>query len=214
MNVLILGFEPFEDETINPSMEIALQLDGEIIAGHAVVGAILPVTFTDAPAVLAELLDRHQPRMVIALGQAGGRAEMALERIAINLIDARIPDNSGLQPVDTPVLNGGPGAYFSSLPVKLIKSRLDALGIPCALSLSAGTFVCNQVFYWLCHLLETEHPSAHGGFIHVPWLPEQADLHPGQPAMPLESMVLGARAAIESALTTETDLKVPGGSTY
>lgn len=212
--VLIVGFEPFDDETVNPSMQIALQLDGESIAGHNLVGAILPVTFTDAPAVLAELLDHHRPRWVFALGQAGGRAEFALERVAINLIDARIPDNSGLQPIDIPVLHGGPGACFSSLPVKAIKSRLDALEIPCVLSLSAGTFVCNQVFYWLCHLLESEHPEVRGGFIHVPWLPEQADRHPGQPAMTLESMLLGTRTAIECALTTESEPSIPGGTTY
>lgn len=212
--VLVVGFEPFDDEPTNPSMLIARRLDGESVGGHDVVGAVLPVTFADAPVALADLLQQHGPRLIIALGQAGGRNEMALERIAINLVDARIPDNSGLQPLDTPVLDGGPDAYFSSLPVKAIKSRLDALGIPCALSLSAGTFVCNQVFYWLCHMLNSEHHSVRGGFIHVPWLPEQAERHPGQSGMELETMVRGVRAAIECALATRSDLQVPGGTTH
>lgn len=212
-SILIVGFEPFDDEVINPSMEIARRLDGELIAGHGIVGAILPVSFAAAPTALAELLDRHQPELVIALGQAGGRAELALERIAINLVDARIPDNTGLQPIDTAVLEGGTSAHFSSLPLKAIKSRLDSLGIPCALSLSAGTFVCNQVFYWLCHLIGTEHPLARGGFIHVPWLPEQAMRHPGQPGMSLEIMLQGIRAAIDCAVVTSSDLRVTGGTT-
>lgn len=212
--VLVIGFEPFDDEPTNPSMQVALQLDGKSIAGHEIVGAVLPVTFTDAPAVLAELLDQHEPGLVIALGQAGGRSEIALERIAVNLIDARIADNSGLQPVDAPVLEGGAGAYFSGLPVKAIKSRLDSLGIPCSLSLSAGTFVCNQIFYWLCHLLARERPSVRGGFIHVPWLPAQLERHPGEPSMALETMVAGIHAAIECTLHTQSDLAVPGGTTH
>lgn len=212
--VLVIGFEPFDDEPTNPSMLIARGLDGECIGGHKIVGAVLPVTFADAPIALADLLEEHGPQMVIALGQAGGRAGISLERIAINLVDARIPDNSGLQPFDSPVLKGGPNAYFSSLPVKAIKSRLDSLGIPCALSLSAGTFVCNQVFYWLCHLLDTEHHLVRGGFIHVPWLTEQAERHPGQPGMELVTMIEGVRAAIECALATQADLPVPGGATH
>lgn len=212
--VLVVGFEPFDGDPVNPSMQIARRLDGEAIAGRAVVGAILPVTFTDAPTALAELMDRRRPELVVALGQAGGRAEISLERIAINLIDARIPDNNGLQPIDVPVLEGGPDAHFSTLPIKAIKARLESLGIPCALSLSAGSFVCNQVFYWLCHVLGNEHPSVRGGFIHVPWLPEQAECHPGQPAMELETMIDGVRAAIECALTTQSDLRIPGGTTH
>ncbi|MEZ5462138.1 pyroglutamyl-peptidase I [Dokdonella sp.] len=212
--VLLVGFEPFDTETTNPSMQIARRLDGESIAGRTVVGGILPVTFVDAPIALAELIDRRQPELVVALGQAGGRAEISLERVAINLIDARIPDNSGLQPIDKPVLENGPAACFSTLPIKAMKARLDSLGIPCALSLSAGSFVCNQVFYWLCHVLGNEYPSVRGGFIHVPWLPEQAERHPGQPAMALATMVDGIRAAIECALLTKSDLHVAGGTTH
>ncbi len=212
--VLVLGFEPFADETVNPSAEIARHLDGERIGALRVVTAVLPVKFAEAPARLADLLDQHRPELVIALGQAGGRAELSLERVAINLIDARIADNAGLQPIDAEVLLGGPGAYFSTLPVKAIHEELKFLNIPSALSLSAGTYVCNQVFYWLAHLLATEHPRTRGGFIHVPWLPEQARQHPGEPAMPLELMLKGIRAVIDCSVRTETDLRLSGGTTH
>lgn len=212
--VLIAGFEPFAGESVNPSAEIARSLDGESIAGHRVIGAVLPVSFTEAPTALAEWLDRCRPALVIALGQAGGRSEISLERIAVNLIDARIADNAGLQPIDKPVLEDGPMAYFSSLPVKAIRAALHDLDIPAALSLSAGSFVCNQVFYWLAHLLATEHPGLRGGFIHVPWLPGQLAAHPGEPCLPLSTMLHGIRAAIACAVTTATDLEVAGGTTH
>ncbi|SFN25751.1 pyroglutamyl-peptidase I [Dokdonella immobilis] len=212
--VLIAGFEPFAGEPVNPSAEIARCLDGESIAGHRVVGAVLPVSFTEAPTALAEWLDRCRPALVIALGQAGGRSEISLERVAVNLIDARIPDNAGLQPIDKPVLEDGPMAYLSSLPVKAIRAALHELDVPASLSLSAGSFVCNQVFYWLAHLLATEHPGLRGGFIHVPWLPEQLVAHPGEPCLPLSTMLHGIRAAIACAVTTATDLEVAGGTTH
>lgn len=212
--VLVLGFEPFADEPINPSAEIARQLDGQKIGDYRVIAAVLPVSFADAPICLAQWLDRYRPEIVIALGQAGGRKEISFERVAINLIDARIADNAGLQPIDVEVLSGGPGAYFSTLPLKAMHARLQALGVPSALSLSAGSYVCNQVFYWLAHLLASEHPQARGGFIHVPWLPEQAERHAGEPDMPLDVMVAGVRAAIECALHTRIDLVVAGGTTH
>lgn len=212
--VLVLGFEPFADDAINPSAKIARRLDGESIGDHRIVSDVLPVSFSDAPIRLAECLDRYRPGLVIALGQAGGRHEISFERVAINLIDARIADNTGLQPIDVEILRGGPGAYFSTLPLKAMHAQLQALGVPSALSLSAGTFVCNQVFYWLAHLLASEHPQARGGFIHVPWLPEQAERHAGEQGMPLGLMVDGVRAAIECALRTQTDLNVAGGTTH
>jgi pyroglutamyl-peptidase len=212
--VLLTGFEPFADEPINPSQEVVRRLDGAMIGGHRVIGAILPVAFADAPAALADALDRHRPALVIALGQAGGRSEISLERIAVNLIDARIADNLGLQPIDTEVIARGPSAYFATLPVKAICARLQALGIPAAVSLSAGSFVCNQVFYWLCHLLAADHPQTRGGFVHVPWLPEQALRHSGQPWLPLDMMIAGMHATIECALRTTEDLRITGGTIH
>lgn len=210
--VLLIGFEPFGGERINPAQEIVRALDGEIIAAHRVVSAILPVAFAATLPMLEELLDTHRPTLVLALGQAGGRSEISLERVAVNLIDARIADNDGLQPIDQEVIANAPGAYFSTLPVKAIEARLHELGIPAAPSLSAGSFVCNQVFYGLAHLLATRHPGARGGFVHVPWLPEQAARRGGQPSMALATMIEGVRAAIDCAIATRRDLHDVGGA--
>lgn len=212
--VLVLGFEPFGGDSVNPSAEVARRLDGEMSGRHRLVGELLPVAFADAPDALARQIDRHAPELVIALGLAGGRAEIALERIAINLIDARIADNAGLQPIDSEVLKGGPGAYFSTLPVKAMRTRLQALGIPAELSLSAGTFVCNQVFYWLAHLLATEHEGVRGGFVHLPWLPEQAERHASAASLPLDSMLLAVRNIIACALQDPADSKLAGGTLF
>lgn len=212
--ILLTGFEPFGGEPVNPSREIALALDGESIAGHRVVAAVLPVAFAPAPLLLENLIDQHRPALALALGQAGGRSELSLERVAVNLVDARIPDNENLQPFDRAVVEGAPVAYFSSLPVKAMQARLRTLGIPCALSMSAGTYLCNQVFYALAHLIATRHAGLRGGFMHVPWLPEQATRHSGEPSMALATMIEGVRAALECAVTTADDLAVAGGSTH
>jgi len=212
--VLLTGFEPFGGESSNSSQEIVRALDGKRVLGHRIVGAVLPVAFVPAPLQLAELIDRHQPSVVLALGQAGGRSELSLERIAINLIDARIRDNEGLQPIDEAVVAGAPDAYFSSLPLKAMQARLQALGIPAALSLTAGSYLCNQVFFALAHLIATRHAGIRGGFIHVPWLPQQAAGHPGQPSMALDTMIAGVRAALECALASSQDLHVAGGATH
>jgi pyroglutamyl-peptidase len=212
--ILLTGFEPFGGESINPSQEIVRALDGEIVDRHRVVGAILPVAFAATLPMLESLLDAHRPMLVLALGQAGGRSEMAIERVAVNLVDARIADNDGIQPIDAAVVEGAPGAYFSSLPVKAIARRLRELGIPAVPSLSAGSFVCNQVFFALAHLLATRHPHARGGFVHVPWLPQQAAMHPGQPSMALQTMIDGVRATLECAIATHEDLHVSGGATH
>ncbi|MBO9662629.1 pyroglutamyl-peptidase I [Dokdonella sp.] len=211
--ILLTGFESFGGERINPSREIVLALDGETIGAHRVVGAILPVAFSPTHVLLEALLEEHRPRLVLALGQAGGRGEISLERVAVNLIDARIADNDGLQPIDEAIVEGAPGAYFSTLPLKAMRARLHDLGIPAALSLSAGSYVCNQVFFVLAHLLATRWPQARGGFVHVPLLPEQAVHHPGQPSMALETMLAGVRAALECALANGSDLRVAGGTT-
>jgi pyroglutamyl-peptidase len=212
--ILLTGFEPFAGERVNPSMEIVRALDAEIINTHRVVGAILPVAFATTLPMLEELLDTHCPVLALAIGQAGGRGEISLERVAINLIDARIADNQGLQPIDERIVVDAPNAYFSTLPVKAIATRLRELGIPVAPSLSAGSFVCNQVFFALAHLIATRHPQTRGGFVHVPWLPEQAVRHPGEPSMALETMVGGVRAALACAIATPHDLRVVGGATH
>lgn len=212
--ILLTGFEPFDGERVNPSQEIVRALDGEVIAQHRVVGVVLPVAFAATQSTLDSLLTQHRPALVFALGQAGGRSEISLERVAINLIDARIADNDGVQPINETVIDGAPGAYFSTLPIKTMTAHLRALGIPAMTSLSAGSFVCNQVFFALSHLIATRYPSTRGGFVHVPWLPEQGVLHAGQPSMALDTMIAGVRAAIECAISTAQDLHVAGGSMH
>ena len=209
--VLITGFEPFGGETANPSQEIARNLHGAIIGGHEVVGALLPCVFGGAITELRRQIKRVDPDLVICVGQAGGRAAITPEKVAINLDDARIADNSGTQPLDRPVVQGGPAAYFSTLPVKAIVAALCADGVPAEVSHTAGTFVCNHVFYGLMHLLRTRR-GVRGGFIHVPFLPEQA--RAGQPSLPLETMVTAVTLAVETALRTRRDLRARGGATH
>jgi pyroglutamyl-peptidase len=209
---LVTGFEPFDGEAVNPAQEIARTLDGEVIAGHRIVGATLPTEFARSLDVLEQLIRTHQPQVVIALGLAGGRAEIALERVAINLIDARIADNAGAQPVDVAVVENAPNAYFSTLPIKAMLARLRDAAIPAAISHSAGTFVCNQVFFGLAHLLATQHPRVRGGFIHVPWLPEQAARHASTAQLPLEQLLAAARLCLETALTTPADVHYAAGT--
>lgn len=212
--VLLTGFEPFDGETVNPSAEVVRVLDRECVGGHRVVGAVLPVAFAATLPLLEDLIERHRPVLAIALGQAGGRSEISIERIAINLVDARIPDADGLQPVDAAVIEGAPFACSTQLPAKAIALHLRALGIPAALSLSAGSYVCNQVFFALVQSLGARLPGARGGFVHLPWLPSQVVARPGQPSMALDTMIEGVRAAIACALATPHDLDVAGGSTH
>lgn len=160
--VLITGFEPFDGETVNPSWEVVQQLDGTMIAGQTVIARQLPCVFGEALSVLYTAIDALQPRLVIAVGQAGGRVDISLERVAINVDDARIPDNKGQQPIDTPIVAGGPTGWFSTLPIKAIVSALRDRGIPASVSQTAGTFVCNHVMYGLLHKLQGRLASGAG----------------------------------------------------
>jgi pyroglutamyl-peptidase len=193
--VLLTGFEPFEGATINASWEAARALDGETIAGHRIVAALLPVVFGDALVALREAIARTQPVMAICMGVATLRTHISIERVAINVDDARIPDNSGRQPVDQAIVAEGPAAYFSTLPIKAMRQALEAADIPVEISQTAGTYVCNHVFYGLMHEFAT-HPEQRAGFIHVP--PILAHDYPA--GMPLEQLVAGLHRSIEAAL--------------
>jgi pyroglutamyl-peptidase len=211
---LITGFTPFDGETINPSLEIARALDKKIIAAHRIVGAELPTEFAASVTVLDALIEQHRPQLVIAIGQAGGRGEISLERVAINWIDARIPDNAGAQPIDIPVVEDAPAAYFSTLPLKAMLARLRDADIAASLSQTAGTFVCNQIFFVLAHWLAERYRNSRGGFIHVPYLPQQASRHVGAPSMPLDTMITALQICIDTALTTRTDVHYATGTTH
>lgn len=211
--VLLTGFEPFNGAAINPSWEAVRALDGWSGPGFAVVARQLPCVFGTALDVLRESIAGVKPDIVIAVGQAGGRSEMSLERVAINVDDASIRDNAGNQPVDTPIAADGPAAYFTTLPVKAIVKALRLRGFPSGVSQTAGTFVCNHVFYGLMHHAVGQPLKA--GFIHVPFLPEQAADRPERPpSMALRDIVDALRIAVEVAVVTETDTHEAGGATH
>jgi pyroglutamyl-peptidase len=201
--ILMTGFEPFGGEAVNPSWLAVQALHGRVVAGHRIVAACLPTVFDASLQVQRELLARFRPALVIGVGQAGGRNAISLERAALNVNDARIPDNAGAQPVDTEVVRGGPAAYFSTLPVKAMHAALQQAGIPGEVSQTAGTFVCNHVFYGLMHelALAGRRSKVRGGFVHVPLLPSQ-----GEPSMPLEQLVRGLELAAATAAATRHDI--------
>lgn len=211
--VLITGFEPFDGEAVNPSWEVVSHLDNAIIGGCRVVARQLPCVFGAALEELNAAIDALSPTLVLCVGQAGGRSDISVERVAINVDDARIPDNRGNQPVDTPIVANGPAAWFSSLPIKAIVSALREAGIPASVSQTAGTFVCNHVMYGLLHKLSGI-PEAKGGFIHIPYLPQQAAAHPGAPSMAEQTVRQGLEKAITVALQVENDILVTGGATH
>lgn len=196
--MLVTGFDAFGGHVVNPGALVARALHRRQIAGRRIVGAELPTSFTDAPERLDTLLTRYQPVLVICLGLAAGRANLSLERVAINRDDAGMADNRGAQPRDRPAIIGAPDAYLGTLPIEAMQRAMTAAGVPTELSSSAGNFVCNHVFFSLMHRLATT-PALHrtrGGFIHLPLLPEQ-----GEPSMPLAQMVHGLRTAIRVALS-------------
>lgn len=211
--VLLAGFEPFEGDTINPSWECVRALHGMVIAGAQVVAVQLPCVFGKSITALKRAIRQHAPAIVIAVGQAGGRSEITTERVAINLEDARIPDNAGKRPLDKAIAPGGPAAYFSTLPVKAIVAALQAAGLPASVSHSAGTFVCNHVFYGL--MASQAHLGIQRcGFIHIPFLPVQAARRGAVPSLCAEDIVRGLRIAVEVSVTRKTDLRTAGGTTH
>jgi len=213
--VLLTGFEPFEQEPINPSWEAVRALDGERIGNAVIVARQLPCVFGKAIEEMDALVAALRPELVIAVGQAGGRTELSIERVAINVDDARIADNAGAQPVDNVIAEGGPAAYFSKLPIKAIVRDLRAAGVPAMVSQTAGTFVCNHVFYGLMHTLAARQAgTVRGGFIHIPYLPQQAAEHPGAPSLALDTLIAGLRVAVATSLATRTDIREQGGQLH
>jgi pyroglutamyl-peptidase len=211
--VLITGFEPFGGERVNPALEAVRRLDGRWLedVGVRVIAGEVPTVFRRSVEVLAQAIERVEPDVVICVGQAGGRSHITPERVAINVDDARIPDNAGQQPVDEPIVQNGPAAYFSTLPIKRIVSALREAGIPATVSNTAGTYVCNHLFYGLMHLLHTRWPRVRGGFIHIPYLPQQVVDRP-EPSMALETIVEGLEIAIRVSAQSDSDIRVTGGA--
>jgi pyroglutamyl-peptidase len=210
--ILLTGFEPFGGEPVNPSWLAVSRLHGECIDGHRVEALLLPTCFGASIARLEQAL-QAPCALVLGVGQAGGRAALSLERVAINVDDARIADNAGCQPVDTPVVAGGPAAYFATLPLKAMLDALHRAGIPAEVSQSAGTYVCNHLFYGLMHALRAR-PTTRGGFMHIPFAPEQAAARPGTPSMAIDMVVAGLQVALATALATHADIALSAGAEH
>ena len=197
MKILVTAFEPFGDDKLNSAQE-ALRFVPDEIRGAKVVKCCLPVVFGRSAELLRTAIRTEQPDAVLCLGQAGGRKALTPERVAINLNDARIPDNDGCQPVDEAIEPGGPDAYFSTLPTKSMVRAIRNAGLPAEISNSAGTFVCNRVMYGLLDCLAREFPAVRGGFLHIPYMEEQAADHPDDPCLPRADLTRGVTAAIEA----------------
>ncbi|MDT7798203.1 MAG: pyroglutamyl-peptidase [Actinomycetota bacterium] len=207
--VLMTGFAPFGGETVNPSWQAVSALGAR---RDDVTAVELPCEFAASLPTLRRALLEHRPSLVVCVGQAGGRAEVTPERVAINLVDARIPDNAGAQPVDVPVVEDGPAAYFTTLPVKACVAAIRDAGVPASVSHTAGTYVCNQVFYGLMHLLATDFPGVRGGFVHVPFSPEQvAASGKAAPSLGVDRIADALEALADTASKVTEDIVVSAG---
>lgn len=211
--VLVTGFEPFGNEAVNPSWQAVKLLQGARLGGHCIQARCLPVVFGQSLIHLRKAIAETQPALVLCIGQAGGRSQISLERIAINLDDARTPDNAGNSPVDAAVVADGPAAYFSSLPIKRLRAELHRAGIPAEISHTAGTYVCNHVFYGLMHALHRRRGLC-GGFVHIPYSPEQAARHPGAPSLSIETITTALRIIVRTTLKYPSDIVEAGDATH
>lgn len=213
MKVLITGFDPFGGEKINPAWEAVRALPDNI-DGIEVVKLQIPTVFKKSAKKLFENIDSVKPDVVICVGQAGGRYEFSVERVAINVDDGRIPDNDGYQPVDSPVFEDGENAYFSTLPIKAIVEEVKKAGIPAAVSNTVGTYVCNHIMYSLLYYLNKNNLDIKGGFIHVPFIPEQVIEKKNTPYMELTRITKALEISIKAIRDYEKDLVISGGKEF
>ena len=214
MKILVTGFDPFGGETVNPALEAVKSLPSEI-HGAEVHWVAIPTVFYKAAEVLETAIVRYQPDAVLCIGQAGGRACLTPERVAINQDDARIPDNQGNQPIDTPIRQDGQAAYFSTLPIKAMVQAIKEEGLPATVSNTAGTFVCNHLMYQALYLADKKFPHMKSGFMHIPYMTEQVVNKPNTASMNLTDIVRGIEAAIGAIVDyKDKDIKLVGGTTH
>ena len=214
MKILVTGFEPFGGEKVNPALE-AVKLLPKEIHGAEVYWAEIPTVFDQSAEVLEAEIERYQPDVVLCIRQAGGRASLTPERVAINQDDARIPDNQGNQPIDTPIRLDGEAAYFSTLPIKAMVQAINEVGLPATVSNTAGTFVCNHLMYQALYLADKKFPNMRAGFMHIPYMTEQVVNKPNTASMCLRDIVRGIEAAIGAIVDyKDKDLKIVGGATH
>ncbi|CAM2867704.1 pyroglutamyl-peptidase I [Hathewaya histolytica] len=210
MKVLVTGFDPFGGEKINPALEAVKGLKNSI-SGAEIIKIEIPTVFKKSVAEVEKAIVKHNPDIVLCIGQAGGRFEISPERVAINMDDARIEDNEGNQPIDLPIFKDGAPAYFTSLPIKAMVKEMKENGVPGSISNTAGTFVCNHVMYGVLYLIDKKYPNMKGGFIHVPFIPEQVTEKRNMPSMSLELITKGLELCIKAAVENTEDIKETGG---
>lgn len=214
MNILVTGFDPFGGEKVNPALEAVKSLPSEI-HGAEIHWVEIPTVFYKAADVLETAIVRFQPDAVLCIGQAGGRASLTPERVAINQDDARIPDNQGNQPIDTPIRLDGEAAYFSTLPIKAMVQAIKEEGLPATVSNTAGTFVCNHLMYQALYLADKKFPNMRAGFMHIPYMTEQVINKPNTASMNLTDIVRGIEAAIGAIVDyKDKDIKLVGGTNH
>ena len=214
MKMLVTGFDPFGGEKVNPALEAVKSLPS-VIHGAEIRWVEIPTVFYQSAEVLEAEIVRYQPDVVLCIGQAGGRAGLTPERVAINQDDARIPDNQGNQPIDTPIRLDGEAAYFSTLPIKAMVQAINEVGLPATVSNTAGTFVCNHLMYQALYLADKKFPNMRAGFMHIPYMTEQVVNKPNTASMCLRDIVRGIEAAIGAIVDyKDKDLKIVGGATH
>ena len=213
MKVLITGFDPFGGESINPAWE-AVKLLPDEIAGAQIVKLQIPTVVNKSIQKIYDSICAEKPDIVLSIGQAGGRFAVTPERGAINITDARIPDNEGNQPIDVPIFEDGDAAYFSNLPVKAMVQAIKDAGYPSVLSNTAGTYICNHVMYGILYYIKKEFPNIRGGFIHVPYAASQVVNKPATPSMSLADIAASIEAAVKAAVENQTDIKAVGGEIH
>ena len=214
MKILVTGFDPFGGEKVNPALEAVKSLPS-VIHGAKIRWVEIPTVFYQSAEVLEAEIVRYQPNVVLCIGQAGGRTSLTPERVAINQDDARIPDNQGNQPIDTPIRLDGEAAYFSTLPIKAMVQAIKEDGLPATVSNTAGTFVCNHLMYQALYLADKKFPNVRAGFMHIPYMTEQVINKPNTASMNLVDIVKGIEAAIGAIVDhKDKDLKLVGGTTH
>ncbi len=211
MKILVTGFDPFGGEPINPAIESVKRLPDNI-EGAEIIKLEIPTVRKKSLEKIEKAINEHNPDVILSIGQAGGRFDISIERVGINLDDFRIPDNEGNQIIDEPVFPDGENSYFVKLPVKAMVQNVQKNNIPASVSYTAGTFVCNHVLYGVLYLIEKKYKGKKSGFIHIPFLPQQVVDKRNMPSMELNTIVKGLTAAIEAIVKNNEDIKEVGGT--
>ena len=211
MKILVTGFDPFGGEPINPAIESVKRLPDNI-AGAEIIKLEIPTVRKKSLEKIEKAINEHNPDIILSIGQAGGRFDISIERVGINLDDFRIPDNEGNQIIDEPIFPDGENSYFVKLPVKAMVQNVQKNNIPASVSYTAGTFVCNHVLYGVLYLIEKKYKGKKSGFIHIPFLPQQVIDKRNMPSMELNTIVKGLTAAIEAIVKNNEDIKEVGGT--